>query len=79
VGRAGAVRELGDTFDAMLDRLDRSFTAQRRFTAHASHELRTSLTAQRTALEIPLAHGRVPDDLRPAVQRALMRARGPSA
>ncbi|MFD7031485.1 sensor histidine kinase [Streptomyces sp. NPDC059917] len=65
------IRELGDTFDAMLDRLDRSFTAQRRFTAHASHELRTPLTVQRIALEIPLAQGRVPDDLRPAVQRAL--------
>ncbi|MGW5399211.1 sensor histidine kinase [Streptomyces sp. NPDC003952] len=65
------VRELGDTFDAMLDRLDRSFTAQRRFTAHASHELRTPLTVQRTALEIPLAQGRVPDELKPALHRAL--------
>ncbi|MFF3210174.1 sensor histidine kinase [Streptomyces sp. NPDC002886] len=65
------IRELGDTFDAMLDRLDRSFTAQRSFTAHASHELRTPLTVLRTALEIPLARGRVPDDLRPAVLRAL--------
>ncbi|MCX4970706.1 HAMP domain-containing histidine kinase [Streptomyces sp. NBC_00654] len=65
------VRELGDTFDTMLDRLDRSFTAQRRFTSHASHELRTPLTLQRTALEIPLAQGRVPADLRPAFQRAL--------
>ncbi|MCJ0873023.1 HAMP domain-containing sensor histidine kinase [Streptomyces sp. AP-93] len=65
------IRELGDTFDAMLDRLDRSFTAQRSFTAHASHELRTPLTVLRTALEIPLAQGRVPDDLRPSVLRAL--------
>ncbi|MFE7602314.1 sensor histidine kinase [Streptomyces sp. NPDC057494] len=65
------VRELGDTFDAMLDRLDRSFTAQRHFTAHASHELRTPLTLQRTALEIPLAQGRVPADLEPALRRAL--------
>ncbi|MFF4816276.1 sensor histidine kinase [Kitasatospora sp. NPDC001309] len=65
------VRELGDTFDAMLDRLQRSFTAQRRFTAHASHELRTPLTLQRTALEIPLAQGRVPADLLPALRRAL--------
>ncbi|MFF3625323.1 sensor histidine kinase [Streptomyces sp. NPDC002467] len=65
------VRELGDTFDAMLDRLDRSFTAQRHFTAHASHELRTPLTVQRTALEIPLARGRVPEELKPALHRAL--------
>ncbi|MER5966437.1 HAMP domain-containing sensor histidine kinase [Streptomyces sp. NPDC002057] len=65
------VRELGETFDAMLDRLDRSFDAQRRFTAHASHELRTPLTLQRTALEIPLAQGRVPEDLKPALRRAL--------
>ncbi|MFJ7909535.1 sensor histidine kinase [Kitasatospora sp. NPDC096204] len=65
------VRELADTFDAMLDRLDHSFTAQRRFTAHASHELRTPLTLQRTALEIPLAQGRIPDDLLPAIHRAL--------
>ncbi|WP_189278480.1 histidine kinase dimerization/phospho-acceptor domain-containing protein, partial [Kitasatospora griseola] len=65
------VRELADTFDAMLDRLDRAFTAQRRFTAHASHELRTPLTVQRTALEIPLAQGRIPDDLKPAIRRAL--------
>ncbi|MFK0214571.1 sensor histidine kinase [Streptomyces sp. NPDC090298] len=65
------VRELGDTFDAMLDRLDRSFTAQRHFTAHASHELRTPLTVQRTALEIPLAQGRVPAELEPALRRAL--------
>ncbi|MFJ6574882.1 ATP-binding protein [Streptomyces sp. NPDC091368] len=65
------VRELGDTFDAMLDRLDRSFEAQRQFTSHASHELRTPLTLQRTALEIPLAQGRVPDDLKPALRSAL--------
>jgi signal transduction histidine kinase len=53
-------KELADTFDAMLDRLERSFTEQRRFTGHASHELRTPLTVQRTALEIPLVQGRVP-------------------
>jgi len=71
VGPEDEVKELADTFDGMLDRLERSFTDQRRFTAHASHELRTPLTLQRAALEIPLAHGRVPADLQPNLRRAL--------
>lgn len=41
VGPKDEVKELADTFDAMLDRLERSFADQRHFTAHASHELRT--------------------------------------
>ncbi|MCX4903943.1 HAMP domain-containing sensor histidine kinase [Streptomyces sp. NBC_00878] len=71
VGPDDEVKELADTFDGMLDRLERSFTDQRRFTAHASHELRTPLTLQRAALEIPLAHGRVPAELQPNMRRAL--------
>ncbi len=71
VGPDDEVKELADTFDAMLDRLERSFAEQRRFTAHASHELRTPLTLQRAALEIPLSQGRVPPDLLPDVRRAL--------
>lgn len=71
VGPDDEVKELADTFDAMLDRLERSFAEQRRFTGHASHELRTPLTVQRTALEIPLSQGRIPDDLLPNIHRAL--------
>lgn len=58
------VKELADTIDAMLERLDRSFDAQRRFVANASHELRTPLAVNRTLLEVALGEPEVSDDLR---------------
>jgi len=48
------IKQLADTFDLMLTRLDRSFDGQRRFIANASHELRTPLTLNRTLLEVSL-------------------------
>lgn len=45
------VKELADTFDTMVERLDRSFDGQRRFVANASHELRTPLTIGRVLVE----------------------------
>ncbi|MEU9046317.1 MULTISPECIES: HAMP domain-containing sensor histidine kinase [unclassified Kitasatospora] len=54
-GPADELKELGDTFDAMLERLDTAFAAQRRFVANASHELRTPLAVTRTATEVTLA------------------------
>ena len=65
------IKQLGDTFDGMLERLERVFANQSLFIANASHELRTPLTTTRAALEIPLAQGRVPDDLRPSLEQAL--------
>lgn len=70
-GPADEVKELGDTIDAMLDRLSAAMDAQNRFVANASHELRTPLATARAALDVPLAQGRVPADLQPAVRRAL--------
>jgi signal transduction histidine kinase len=49
------VRELAETFDDMLRRLEEAFASQRRFVANASHELRTPLTVMRTELEVALA------------------------
>jgi len=48
-------KQLGDTLDDLLVRLEASFEAQRRFVANASHELRTPLTLERTLLQVALA------------------------
>lgn len=54
-GPRDELRELGDTFDALLARLDGSFQAQRQFVANASHELRTPLARQRVLGQVALA------------------------
>jgi signal transduction histidine kinase len=58
------LKQLADTFDVMLERLDAAFTSQKRFVANAAHELRTPLTAMRTAIEVTLAKPtRTPEQL----------------
>jgi signal transduction histidine kinase len=54
-GPRDELRELADTFDEMLDRLQSAFEGQRRFIANAGHELRTPLTVMRTSVDVVLA------------------------
>jgi signal transduction histidine kinase len=54
-GPRDELKELADTFDAMLARLEAAFEAQRRFVADASHELRTPLTIIRAEVDVTLA------------------------
>ncbi|MDX3591978.1 HAMP domain-containing sensor histidine kinase [Streptomyces sp. ID03-2B] len=48
------LKELGETLDALLGRLEKAFDSQRRFIANASHELRTPLATQRAAIQVGL-------------------------
>jgi signal transduction histidine kinase len=54
-GPRDELRELADTIDALLERLERAFDGQRRFVANASHELRTPLAMMRTFLDVAVA------------------------
>jgi signal transduction histidine kinase len=63
-GPKDEIKELADTIDAMLERLDRSFDAQRRFVANASHELRTPLAVNRALLEVAISDPNVSDDMK---------------
>jgi signal transduction histidine kinase len=54
-GPRDELKELADTFDGMLTRLDTAFTAQKDFVANASHELRTPLTIIRTEIDVALS------------------------
>lgn len=49
------LKELADTVDQLLYRLERSFAFERQFVANASHELRTPLTGMRTSLDVAMA------------------------
>jgi signal transduction histidine kinase len=55
LGPRDELRQLADTIDGLLGRLEGAFDAQRRFVANASHELRTPLTAVRALLEMVLS------------------------
>lgn len=63
-GPQDELKELGDTIDGLLTRLEAAFHAQRRFTANASHELRTPLAMMRTSLDVATGKpGHVPAEV----------------
>jgi signal transduction histidine kinase len=71
-GPQDELKELADTFDQMLGRLDATFETQRRFVANASHELRTPLAIVRTEVDVALADpGAGPAELRAMAGRVL--------
>jgi len=66
------LKELADTLDNLLARLEASFDAQQRFAASASHELRTPLTRERTLLQVTLADQAATTGTWQAVSRELL-------
>jgi signal transduction histidine kinase len=60
-GPEDEIKDLANTLDDMLERLDRAFDSQQRFIANASHELRTPLTINRTLIEVAMMKELRPD------------------
>jgi signal transduction histidine kinase len=66
---------LAATFDAMLERLEASFTRERAFTGDVSHELRTAVGAMTAIAEVALGHERDPAEYRVALESVVRRGK----
>jgi signal transduction histidine kinase len=65
------IAELAVTFNAMLNRLEKSFDAQKEFVSNISHELRTPLTTMLTELQVTIEKERNNDYYKNAIQHAI--------
>jgi signal transduction histidine kinase len=71
-GPEDELKDLGDTIDGLLGRLEAAFDSQRRFVANASHELRTPLMLSQTLLQVALANPKITlESLRAACREAI--------
>ncbi len=71
-GTRDELTELAETFNGLLDRLERSVERERRFTANAAHELLTPLATLRSEAEVALRRERAAPDYRDALGRLLL-------
>jgi signal transduction histidine kinase len=69
------ISELAITFNAMLNRLEKSFDAQKEFVSNISHELRTPLTAMLTELQVAVEKERSTESYKSSINRAIDDAR----
>ncbi|HEX2911491.1 MAG TPA: HAMP domain-containing sensor histidine kinase [Chloroflexia bacterium] len=63
-GPQDEIGRLASTLDHMLERLEKGFEQERRFTSNASHELRTPLSALKGRIEVTLSRKRTPEEYR---------------
>ncbi len=70
-GSRDELSELANTFNDMLERLEKSFEAQKHFVSHISHELRTPLAAIIGELDLTLSKKRTDDEYRKSIALAL--------
>ena len=70
-GKAAEISSLAITFNAMLDRLEESFTRLSRFSADIAHELRTPVNNMRGEMEVALGKVRTSDQYRDALGSSL--------